>query len=245
MTVPATAALLAAWEDAQQTDPRDRPLRVLRTMCAGPEDPADLPSGMLNHLLLQARALLFGDTCDAVAECPSCGAQLEATLSLGAVLAGTPSAGPGEATIGGIRIAYRAPSWRELRAVSDRDVDAAAAELLAGCVTAIHHDGRQLCFADLDSPTREAIDELIGRADPGALITVSMTCPDCAGNSELPLDPAPFLWTALDRWAMATLCEVSDLAATYGWSEQAILAMTPWRRRAYLSLAAPSGEAAP
>lgn len=242
LNVPSTAALLDAWEDAQTSDPRDRALQVLESMCVRLDGDLDERSpGELNRLLLRARMLLFGDTCDTVAQCPACGAQLEATLSIATLLSGECAVDPvGERTLDGLRVSYRTPTWRELRALADRPIDDAAAELLALCVTEVRSGRRKVAYADLDASFRQAIDDAVGQADPDALIEIALACQECGETARLPMDPASFLWNELDRWALSTLYEVAELAAVYGWSERSILSMTPWRRRAYLSIAAPA-----
>jgi hypothetical protein len=50
------------------------------------------------------------------------------------------------------------------------------------------------------------------------------------------LDPVQFLWAAIDARAHLVAGEVHTLAEAYGWSEPAILAQSPARRRLYLEV---------
>jgi hypothetical protein len=237
--VPATVVLLDAWESALTADPADRALHVLQSMCDGGCDHlADRPTGDLNRLLLQARTLLFGGECDAIAECRCCGTELEATIPLPALSSAEGAlCSVGETTIGDIRVSYRLPSWRDLAALADQSVDDAAGQLLARCLTSITSGQRRVELGELDPETVDAIDEAIFRADPDTLITVQLICPDCGETARLPMEPATFLWDEVDRWAVSVLSQVAELAAAFGWSEDSILAMTPGRRQMYLLLA--------
>ena len=265
--IPATAALLDAWEYAQTTVDGGRSLRLLEVMCDDTYDRLDTYSpGQLNRLLVSARALLFGDICDTVADCPGCAEQLEASIPMSGLLSGDDTASDaGELLIGELRVGYRLPTWRELTALSDRSIEAAADELLGGCVTSIRSGERTLTLSDVDASgerdftvsanatadqqkarvaLRQLIDTAICAADIDALIQVELACPDCGETCSFPMDPGMFLWEEINRWALSTLLEVAELAATYGWSQESILSMSPWRRKAYLSLAASAGTPA-
>lgn len=242
--IPPTAQLLDAWERALADHAGERALRVLEVMCDDGGERLDHCSpGQLNRLVLAARSVLFGDTCDTVAECPGCCAHLEASIPL-AELANDESTGPAarELTLGQLRVIYRLPTWRELCTLTDQSVDSAAGELLESCVTSIESGAGALVLSDVDTSTRQAIDEAICAADVDALIEVQLSCPECGQTACLPMDPGSFLWDELNRWALTTLSEVAELAVAFGWSQADILAMTPWRRQAYLSLAAPMGR---
>jgi len=213
---------------------------LLAPMCEECGDLGDRFPGELNRLLLRARVLLFGTVCDAVADCPGCDAQLEAAIPLAELTSAESAPTPvGEITVGDIHITYRLPTWRELTALTDQSVDAAAAQLLAHCVTSISSGEHDLTLDELDSEALCAVDEAISDADPDALIEVQLSCPECGETARLPMDPASFLWDEVDRWALSVLSEVAELAAAFGWSQHNILSMSPWRRRAYLTMAQP------
>jgi hypothetical protein len=114
------------------------------------------------------------------------------------------------------------------------------------CVADCSHCG---CLLEAELP----LDQMLGAGDqdPGgpaasdpasdAELSVQLTCPDCGNGSELALDPVVFLWAELDDWAWRLLGEVHTLASSYGWDEDVILAMSPGRRSAYLSLRSTGG----
>jgi hypothetical protein len=239
LQLPSTGALLDAWEAAQRAEPCDRILIVLAAMCGVADEDLDGSTpGELNRLALQAHTLLFGATCDAVAQCADCGEELEATIPLSALMsAHPPDAAVGEAAIAGLRVRYRLPTLREITALGTESVDDAAARLLASCVVAIKSGPDELTLNDLPQDAVRAIDDAISSADSDAVIDVLFVCPECGESARLPMDPAAFLWDELDRWALSVLSDVIELAAAFGWTEGAVLSLSPWRRQAYLSMA--------
>jgi hypothetical protein len=70
----------------------------------------------------------------------------------------------------------------------------------------------------------------------GAEITLQLTCPGCARSETIDLDIARFLWIEVRHAALRLLREVHELASAYGWTQDAILAMTAQRRSAYLGM---------
>jgi len=230
--------LLEAWESGLGADPVDRAVPLLETLYSA-KDLGDLAPGAWNRLALRARALLFGADCDTVAECPACGAQLEAAIPVEALLAGEPvPPAVDEISFGAVSVRYRPPTRGDIAALAAYPVDEATARLLRRCVTEIRSPEREMALDELSEEQLSALDEAIALADPDAVIEVALACPECGETARLPLDPASFLWDEIDRWALGVLCEVAELATAFGWSQDAILAMSPWRRQAYLALAA-------
>ncbi|KAA8884191.1 hypothetical protein F3087_35150 [Nocardia colli] len=236
LRVPATAALLDAWESGLGADPADRALPLLELMCGDGRDLDSCVPGELNRLLLRARALLFGAAADTVADCPVCGASLEASIPLAQLVSGA-TEHDGETVLGAVRLRYRLPTRRDLRAVAALPVEQAARRLVERCVLSLRSDAGELSVSELPAEVADAVDAVIAQADPDAVLEVALACPDCADTVRLALDPASFLWDEVDRWALRVLREVAELAAAFGWSEDAIVALSPWRRQMYLSLA--------
>jgi hypothetical protein len=84
----------------------------------------------------------------------------------------------------------------------------------------------------------DALGEAMLEADPQAEVELSLTCPDCAHGWNAAFDVVAFLWQEIEARAPRILGEVDTLAARFGWSERAILQLSPWRRQRYLELAA-------
>ncbi len=85
---------------------------------------------------------------------------------------------------------------------------------------------------------RRRLEPLIatGEADSLALITIAAICPACGQQGSYIFDPITFLWQEVEVRGRRLMREVQSLARALAWSEAAILAMSPPRRRHYLLL---------
>jgi hypothetical protein len=72
--------------------------------------------------------------------------------------------------------------------------------------------------------------------DPQGDVQIALNCTQCSHRWDAPLDIASFVWSEIHAWVVRLLNEVHALALAYGWRESDILAMSPWRRQAYLEL---------
>ncbi|SOD63440.1 hypothetical protein SAMN06297387_110172 [Streptomyces zhaozhouensis] len=203
------------------------------------------PVGARERDLYALRAALFGATMRVVTECGACGEVVE--FDLDALQLSTPpqpSRAPARVAHDGWELEYRVPTVADLGAVADTAADAAEARrlLAARCVTAAWRDGEPRPVEELPEPLPEPLvrrlAEAAERADPGADLTLKITCPECGATTPAALDIASHLWTELDSWARDLLLDVHLLALAYGWSESSILALSPLRRRYYLELCA-------
>lgn len=233
MSAPTAADLLQTWEHARTRGPVERALALaaVANPSAPPAELALLSVGRRDALLITLRAQLFGPQLVSVAACPACGEQVSLILDT-AQLAATPS-GPAELTValGERMVRARPPSSADLIAVAGiRERGAARQVLLARCL------GED---APLDDAEASMLAQQLALADPLADVQLDLSCPACAQRWMASLDIAAFLWAELDLWARRLLREVHTLAAAYHWSEAAILALSPWRRRQYLELVEP------
>ena len=76
----------------------------------------------------------------------------------------------------------------------------------------------------------------LGQAAALANLTISATCPACGNKWEIIFDIVSYLWGEINAWAVRTMHEIHLLAATYGWREADILALSAWRRQRYLEM---------
>ena len=76
----------------------------------------------------------------------------------------------------------------------------------------------------------------MARHDPDADVSIAFECPACGAAWLSRFDIVSYFWGELDDWAQRLLAEVHALARAYGWSEAAILALSPTRRRFYLEM---------
>src|SRR4051812_32630334 len=81
--------LLSAWEGGAAQPAATRALTLVSLAAGGlPADAASrLVLGRRNALLLELRELIFGPSLSAVAPCPHCGTEVEATFDAGALRA--------------------------------------------------------------------------------------------------------------------------------------------------------------
>ncbi len=80
--------------------------------------------------------------------------------------------------------------------------------------------------------------------DPLVAFGITMQCPDCGTEANVPVDLEGLALNAFAETQAALQTQVHQLALAYGWSEEAILALPPSRRRRYLDLIAGDGASA-
>jgi hypothetical protein len=223
--------ILSLWEGAVGRPRRDREEALL----ADSGRPRGL--GERNRALIALRSALFGRDWPLRSDCPACdgtcefvvdGVALDEELSLM-----TP---PGDGDVVdwyGREVVLRAPTAEDLsRIAGEGDLEGAMRALVARCLA-----------ADVDPAelTEDRID-LIGRRieslDPAAMVSFALLCPDCGHKWPAPLDVAEALWAEVQRSAERLLTEIDALAGAYGWSEEAVIGLSPVRRAAYLQLVA-------
>jgi hypothetical protein len=97
--------------------------------------------------------------------------------------------------------------------------------------------GRGRSPRQLPATVRDALARRMGELDPQADVHTRVVCPECAHAWQAVFDIVSFLWAELDGWAQRFLRDVHVLASAYGWREDDVLALSPWRRQIYLQLA--------
>ena len=231
--------LLDLWERGLATSTLARAEALLSV--ASPEgesaDPAGLPIGERERRLLRLRARLFGPRMNGLAACPACGERHDIAFHVEDLLSGFSDRLPAPVTVqsGEWQVTARPITCGDLRSAA-RAADSAAA-LLALCVVAVRRGDTDADADDLPDDVRAAIGEALSAADPLADLAVDLTCAACAHTWSAPLDAAAWLWSELQAWARRLLLDVHGLARAYGWSEDEVLKLSPWRRAAYLSMA--------
>lgn len=240
------ALLLDAWDAAGTAPDLARGSVVLAVVGAvTPDGAVDVPLGMLGELALQCHIEAFGSRLEGVVSCPTCAGTLEVVLALDHLLADSvartdsasrtePAAGSDwrsvELTTGTAQV--RAPTVRDLLAAATADDPARA--ILARCVRdRVGHavDAAQVGAADL-----ELLDGALEEAVGVGLTRLRTSCPDCETDVVAFLDPCTVLWGRVLTAAPALLRDVARLAASFGWAEDVVLALSPTRRAAYLEM---------
>jgi hypothetical protein len=228
--------MLQAWERGQE---RAEPWRGLALLeLAMPERDIEslgmLPLAERNALLLELRSLTFGPQLEGFAVCPECGAQLEFVLNAGDVEASLHAPGEEAWMEHDTEMCMRPVNARDLAAaMSAHDSAGARAVLLERTVSPRPPRGLEAA-----TEAEESGDwlERFERLNASAEIRCVLPCSGCGEQAVLDLDIDRFLWREVTVAARRLLAEIHRLARAYGWSEQAIVAMSAARRATYLEM---------
>ena len=247
MTMNAVDAhgLLQVWEAQQRAHPVQRALHLLALARPEPgfEGWLHAPIGVRDAALLCLHECLFGAALLTRSACPHCGEQLESEFGVREVLAGAAARPDTSRTLSlaqhGYAIDYRLPTSDDLLAVTCGDAaDAIAARrLMQRCVSRARRGHDEIDSAALPDDLIAALGDEMERHDPDADLRIALACPACGQGSQAHFDIVSYLWSELDDWAQRVLADGHVLARAYGWSEAAILALSPARRQLYLEMA--------
>ena len=231
--------ILMAWEQGRNLQEPWRALALLEL--ALPEWDAAalaaLPLAERNALLLRLRTMTFGAHVEGFAVCPQCGVQLE--FALNAQDLERQLQAPSEDTWleDGIELRMRPVNSSDLEAsMAVPDEEGARALLLQR--TVVHAEAPNVA-PEQEGNRGEWPSEWIERFDrlnASAEIRCVLSCSECGHQPAIDLDIARFLWREVARAARRLFAEIHLLARAYGWSEQAITAMSPARRATYLEM---------
>jgi len=241
MPGPITAALLSAWERGQ-AEPQSvtRALALLAVASdMTPVSGAELSIGERDALLLRLREELFGSHVSALAVCPGCDENVELAFDVSELSTGAPRETNTALTVSWkqYKVEIRLPNSRDLLVLSEPEkLKEKRLRLLKRIVLRAESSGRPIAAQELPEELISAIEEKILAADPRAEVTLKLRCQSCAQEWSALFDIGSFLWKEVDAWAVRLLREVHLLARAYGWREADILAMSPWRRHAYLEM---------
>ena len=232
--------LLSAWERGYGRSIVEQGIQLLSLALPGsPRDVlSQLSVGERNRILILLRTHLFGPTVSCVDRCPACGAELELTFALDALVSSGPTTAQTiSATWSSHRLVLRLPTSADLEQIQN---------LPQGPVR--HRALLERCLQNEGDipPSEEWPDELIDRigtkfsaadrcADPG----VPLSCGDCGETWKRRFDVVAYLWSEIDRFARRLLAEIHLLASAYGWSERDVLELSSWRRSLYLGFVRP------
>lgn len=239
--------LLHVWERGLTQPPAQRALALLAAAC--PDTPLDalarLSIGQRDARLLMLREWVFGPQLVSLAVCPACGERLELTFNVADIRVSV-EVEPVEAlslSADGHEVRFRLPNSLDLVAIAghkapvgDKDVAGARRLLLERCLLTVQQDGEETPGDPLPSNVVDAVMERMAQADPQADVQLALSCPECGYDWQVAFGIVSFFWSEINVWAYRILGEVHVLASAYGWSEDDILAMSPWRRQFYLSL---------
>jgi len=231
--------LIAVWERGEGQRAAGRGLALLAA--AEPsldwERRASLPVGRRDASLLALRERLFGTHFAGVTSCPSCSESIELTFDAIDVRREAGEGAPLKVRLHGFDVELRLPDSRDLLAIERaRDLASARELLLTRCVVSATRDAAAVDTGALPDEVLALVPDLLGAADPQAVVEIELSCPGCEHSWLEPFDIVSFLWTEVAAHVRRLLGEVHALASAYGWSEKAILRLSPARRRTYLEM---------
>lgn len=227
--------LLSVWERGQGQRPVQKALALLAAACPGtpPAELAALSIGRRDSLLLTLREWTFGSRMACVVACPACGERLEPSFDAADIRTPEPpETGSGELslTFHGREVRFRLPNSLDVLALAGiQDLTLARRVLLDRCLV---KPPRKPVAEEL----AEAVACRMAEADPQADVQLALSCPACACSWSAAFDVTSFFWREIEAWAYRILREVHTLAVAYGWREEDILSLSPWRRQAYLQM---------
>lgn len=239
------AELLNVWEQGLAQLPVQRALTLLVAACPEipSEDLARLSIGQRDALLLTLREWLFGSQVQSVATCPVCGDRLELCFQVADIRVDTSN--PVETCslqVADYEVQFRLPNSLDLLAMTtssslcDTETASPAKMLLHRCLLNISSEGKEQSWEQLPPSAINEVVQQMAQIDAQADVQLHLDCPNCQHQWQTVFDIVSFFWTEIHAWAERTLSEVHALATAYGWGEQDILAMSPYRRRLYLEM---------
>lgn len=234
--------LLRVWELGQNRPTWKRALLLLAPAFpdATHRELASLSIARRNARLFALRERTLGSTLNAVARCPGCSLPIEFSVGvrdLCDVEPGEPADGYYRLVVEGIEVHFRAPTSVDLAAVADSaSLADARRRLVARCIRRARRDGVVLPIADLPDPVVGAVGDYLATSEPAADVRLQLDCPACGRSWTERFDIAAFFWGELAAQVQRIVREVDLLARAYGWRETEILAMSAFRRQAYLDL---------
>jgi hypothetical protein len=246
MRALSTLELLSVWERGLAQPAAQRVLTLLAAACpdTAPDALAKLSIGQRDARLLTLREWTFGPRLASLTTCPGCGERLELTFNVTDIRLPSPSQGEGgegveplSLSVADYEVRFRLPNSLDLAAIAGHeDVAPTRHLLLDRCLLAAHQDGEETALDQLPDDVIDAVVERMAQTDSQADVQLALSCPACGHQWQAAFDIVSFFWSEINAWAYRTLREVHALARAYGWREDDILAMSPWRRQFYLGM---------
>ncbi len=238
---PSTAKLLDIWDAGSTLDHTGRALLLLQLAHAdhGKDRLMELTIGERDEMLLDVREHLFGSLIDAVDSCGACGAQVQVAFEIGRVREHSATTRSHSLTVleDDYEVEARLPTSADLLAIRRCEtIEDGRALLLARCVSRARYQDGDFDPRDLPESVQREIARAMGEADPLANIELVLACAACCHEWRRQFDVVDYLWTEIERFGSKTLRDVHLLARHYGWSEETIVGLSPFRRRWYLEM---------
>lgn len=236
--------MLDVWEHGLNQPSLQRALILLAA--ASPEldshAVAKLSIGVRDTRLLQLREWMFGLNLHNTALCPQCGERVEWQGNTGDfikhALVGDDVAEEYSLEMDGYDIRFRLPNSLDMVSMmelaegdmSKANNKFATQALLERCIVSNDISSN---VGDLPDHVIDAIGQKIEALDPLAVISTTLSCPECSHQWTSLFDITSFLWAEINAWAERTLGAIKQLASAFGWTESEILSLSPFRRHLY------------
>jgi len=236
-----TSELLKAWERGLAQRRVEQAMILLAAACSEgePRELAQLSIGERDALLLSLRESTFGPQLISLVVCPECGEQLELSFTVAELRFEHPHERPPVLSLssGDFEVEFRLPNSLDLAALNEgQEISDGTRLLLERCLLRARQGEEKRTLEELPPELLEHLVDEMARRDPQADIRLSLSCPQCRHQWQTVFDIVSFFWSEISVWAARMLREVHALASAYGWREEEILSLSPWRRQAYLEL---------
>jgi hypothetical protein len=198
--------------------------------------PGRLSLAAAERVLLEVRRRTFGDILQGHLRCPSCEMTLSVQIDATRLADDNPPgpSGPVIVEVDGLRIEARLPTLDDLAVAAGRGPwGSVRLHLVDACVVSARDPQGEVPASDLTDEVIAKIGDALVAADPFAELCVAPTCDACGATWSAVVDMGRWLWDEVDASAERLLDQVHLLASAYGWSEDAVVSLSPRRRRAY------------
>lgn len=238
-----SAELLSVWEQSVNQSLIQKSLALLRQASSGldSEDVSSLPIGERDFRLLKLRSWMFGSVFRNMADCPKCSERVEWETQLDELQL---SAGKNEECpkqfdleLNEYKISFRLPDSNDiLRAIDKNRDDPDPNFVLSSCILKATFKGRKINTDKLPEKIVNELSRKIEEFDPAADIQMSLSCPNCQHSWLVNFDILSYFWAEIDSWSRRMFQDIYTLARAFGWSENDILTMNPYRRNIYVEM---------
>ncbi|MBS1703829.1 MAG: hypothetical protein JST12_19345 [Armatimonadetes bacterium] len=228
------AALLDLWERSAGMSPVERSL-VLASFEGSVESGA--PLGRVAGHVLDLRSRLFGRRFELMSACPECGEPAEVEFAANQLPTPTSEDQTVEVAMDGYRVLARPANSLDVAYLLRFDeVEVAELALRKRCTLMAEYEGVPVELESIPTTVWAAVEDALDALDPLAAAGVNLQCPTCSTEWRAQFDVTAIVYRELSIHARGILGQVDALARAYGWTEDAVLALSPARRRSYLDM---------
>jgi hypothetical protein len=222
---------------------------------------AELPLGQRQAHLLSVREKTFGSLLEVFVECPGCEAELEFEIDTTVERQAEAAEPSPNATfaleVGEFDLELRLANTADLLALElagrvgqagqvgqvgqvgqagETSVETVRRELFSRCALEVRRRGDLVEASCVPDEVIALAAEEMSARDPQAESLRSLECPMCSHQWQAVFEIVDYLWREIEVDVRRLFREIDLLARTYGWSEDQILALSPFRRRCYMEL---------